>query len=196
MFKRPVIFLCARMYDGCSWFTLKGIYIVWTQRSQCLRSILRSKNQLRLSFLFWIACPFTSRVLLWWSKPYSFLRKETFFLWKRNAFLLDSALFPNQIQVSSIIKRKTESGNHQKTMEQHHVSATGAKQTEALSCKVHKTCTGAKKNTNFELQSAPNLRRDKNNKVLNFKVHQTCTGTKKTKTQKLHNLSGEERLSL
>ena len=69
-------------------------------------------------------------------------------------------------------------------MEQHHVSATGTKQTEALSCKVHKTCTGAKKNTNFELQSAPNLRRDKNNKVLNFKVHQTCAGTKKNKNTK------------
>ena len=31
----------------------------------------------------------------------------------------------------------------------------------------------------FELQSAPNLHRDKKIKVLNFKVHQTCTGTKK-----------------
>ena len=44
---------------------------------------------------------------------------------------------------------------------------------------MHKTCTGTKKNTSFELQSAPNLHRDKKNKVLNFKVHQTCTGTKK-----------------
>ena len=46
----------------------------------------------------------------------------------------------------------------------------------------------------FELQSAPNLHRDKKTKVLNFKVHrdkktkvlnfkvrQTCTGTKKHK---------------
>ena len=39
-----------------------------------------------------------------------------------------------------------------------------------------------KKNQSFELQSAPNLHRDKKTKVLNFKVHQTCTGTKKTKT--------------
>ena len=35
----------------------------------------------------------------------------------------------------------------------------------------------------FELQSAPNLHRDKK-KVLNFKMHQTCTGTKKTKKSK------------
>ena len=40
-----------------------------------------------------------------------------------------------------------------------------------------------KKIQSFELQSAPNLHRDKK-KVLNFKVRQTCTGTKKTKKTK------------
>ena len=47
-----------------------------------------------------------------------------------------------------------------------------------------KTCTGTRKNKHFELQSSPNLHRDKKTKVLNFKVHQTCTGTRKNKKSK------------
>ena len=54
-----------------------------------------------------------------------------------------------------------------------------------LDFKVHQTCTGTKKNTSFELQTAQNLHRDqKKTKVLNFKVHQTCTGTRKQKKNK------------
>ena len=49
-----------------------------------------------------------------------------------------------------------------------------------LNFKVHETCIGTKKHT-FELQSAPNLHRDKKTKVLNFKVHQTRRGTKQQK---------------
>ena len=45
----------------------------------------------------------------------------------------------------------------------------------------HTKPTQGQKNLSFELQSAPNLHRDKKAKVLNFKVHQTCTGTKKQK---------------
>ena len=54
----------------------------------------------------------------------------------------------------------------------------------ALDFKVHQTPHMDKKNTSFELQTAPNLHRDKKTRVLNFKVHQTCTGTKKTKKTK------------
>ena len=124
-FRDLSFFLCARIYDWCSWFTLKRIYTVWTQRSQCLRSILRSKNQLRLSFLFWIAFPLAGRVLLWAQvrvlpffydevslvlKYAVFLEKKRFF-WKRNAFLLVSALFPNQ---TVLFWKKSESGSQQK----------------------------------------------------------------------------------
>ena len=112
---------------------------------------------------------------------YTVFLEKKLYLWKRNAFLLDSALFPNQIV---LFWKKTESGNQQKqwkniTFKQaipipceitHFDSkpwviptSTGRKQTEGLSCKVHQTCTGTKKNTCFELQSAPNLHRDKKN---------------------------------
>ena len=58
---------------------------------------------------------------------------------------------------------------------------------------LHHTCTGTKKTTSFEPQSAPNLHRDKQKpKVLNFKVHQTCTGTKKTKNTKALQSTWEE----
>ena len=40
-------FLCASKYDWCSSFTFKSIQKVRTQRTQCLRSICRSKIELR-----------------------------------------------------------------------------------------------------------------------------------------------------
>ena len=47
--------------------------------------------------------------------------------------------------------------------------AQGQKKTNVLKFKVHQTCTGTKKNKSFELQSAPNLHRDKKNK--NFTIY-------------------------
>ena len=55
----------------------------------------------------------------------------------------------------------------------------GTYQTEMLPEMSRTKPAQGQKNTSFELQSAPNLHRDKKTQVLNFKVHQTCTGTKK-----------------
>ena len=42
-----------------------------------------------------------------------------------------------------------------------HQTCTGTKKTKVLNFKLHQTCTGTKKTKSFELQSAPNLHRDK-----------------------------------
>ena len=189
MFKRSVLehatvlFLCERMYDWCSWFTLKGIYIVWTQRSQCLGSILRSKIQLRLSFLFWIAFPFPGRVLLSWSKPYSFLGKETLFLKTECLFTRFSSL--PKSNTSSIILKNPESGNQQEQWDN-----IMFKQAIPIPCEIIRFDSKTwvipnlqryKTNRRFKLQSAQNLHRDK--KKQKFWVSK-CT--KPAKGQKKH----------
>ena len=54
--------------------------------------------------------------------------------------------------------------NRNAARDEPHQTCTGTKKTQVLNFKVHQTCTGTKKNKSFELQSAPNLHRDKKNK--------------------------------
>ena len=85
-------FLCASLYDWCSYFTFKSIYKVGTQRTHCLRSICRWK---KTNFAIWSSSFFHQHIV------FPSCSQAVF-------FMMNSALFQNCFLGKDILFLKTK----------------------------------------------------------------------------------------